>query len=144
MLVCRSSEAEPQWRPPRMALQRCLLATASMEVCQSRCSEKAGKVHAVPCPRPAIPAHASQHACTDWHCMQVPELALDELDDALQAAPPGSVLYVQHGLGTGALRDGVQRLLAKRQKQGGKGGRAGVRGWQEDPGSGGAGAVVWV
>lgn len=86
---------------------------------------------------------------------QVPELALDELREALDAARPGGVLKVRHGRGTGALRDGVHALLADWQRQrrpggggaqraGGGGGGAAARGctWSEEPGSGGAVTVV--
>ncbi|GFR51258.1 hypothetical protein Agub_g13562, partial [Astrephomene gubernaculifera] len=57
---------------------------------------------------------------------EVPELAAADLEDRLRSAAPGSVLFVQHGMGTGAVRRAVHALLEKRRAPKGR-----VRQWGE-------------
>ena len=71
--------------------------------------------------------------------LQVPELAAADLDEYMGSAPTGSVFFVRHGLGTGAVRDAVQELLAKRLSPKGP-----VREWREAPGSRGEVTSVWL
>ncbi|GLC46171.1 hypothetical protein PLESTB_001197300 [Pleodorina starrii] len=70
---------------------------------------------------------------------EVPELAAADLDDRLREEPPGSVLFVRHGLGTGAVRDAVHEVLTRRSSPKGR-----VLEWREAPGSRGEVTVVWL
>ncbi|EFJ40148.1 hypothetical protein VOLCADRAFT_121755 [Volvox carteri f. nagariensis] len=70
---------------------------------------------------------------------EVPELAAADVDDHIRSAPAGSVFFVRHGMGTGAVRDAVQSLLAKRQVPKGR-----VQEWREAPDSRGEVTVVWL